>query len=235
MEEDELIKEAVLQTFVRRAPRQALATFGATAIRYYLVTEPALAGTEFSGGALESVIREGVVHAERPVVVTPYYLLNHEGFGRNASKYLEDLIREVGPDAPGLLYSYRNEGMETSIVSGGPDEVAERISSRLDKEDKRLEAVIQGIDELWDVCLMKFIYELTNSSARSNISEMRSHGLLALDRGLPTDVRLRIDSTLEAGERGKISPSEVQSELRRWGVFDEYQDRFFEMLKRRRR
>src|SRR5690606_35863238 len=110
-------------------------------------------------GPEEAVVREGTVRSERPQVVTPYYLWRHEGFGENAAHYLEELMRRLGPNAPGLLYTYKNEGMSTSVVSGSPREVAGRIATRLDKEDRPLEVVIRGPDELWDVSLMKFIYE----------------------------------------------------------------------------
>ena len=228
------LAHAVDNTWVVRPPRQALATFGTTSVRYYLVTEPLYREVDgASRGDEEAVVREGVVRAERPHVVTPYYLMRHEGFGDDAREYFERLMQEVGPDAPGLLYTYKNEGMETTIVSGAAREVAERIVERLDRDDVPLQAVIRGVDDLWDVSLMKFIYELTSSSARSNASEMRSHGLLETDEGVPRAARERIDRLLERARRGSIEPSEVHRELERWGLLDEYQDRFLGLFKRR--
>ena len=65
------------------------------------------------------------------------------------------------------------------IVSGGVDEVAGQGYARdLDARESGLEAVIIGIDELWDVSLIKFIYELTNDSARKNVAQMRSAGMM---------------------------------------------------------
>ena len=228
------LAHAVDNTWVVRPPRQALATFGTTSVRYYLVTEPVypeLDATAKPGE--ETVVREGVVRAERPHVVTPYYLMRHEGFGGDAREYFEQLMRELGPDAPGLLYTYKNEGMETTIVSGAAREVAERIGDRLDRDNLPLEAVIRGVDDLWDVSLMKFIYELTGSSARSNASELRSLGLLETDGGVPRAARERIDRLLDRARRGSVEPSEVHRELERWGLLDEYQDRFLGLFKRR--
>ena len=224
--------EAAERTHVVRPPRQTLATFGTTSIRYYLVTEPLY--REFDTGPRdeESVVREGVVRAERPQVVTPYYLMRHEGFGDDAAKFLEKLMREHGPDAPGLLYTYKNEGMETTIVSGTVQEVAGRIVDRLDRDHRGLDAVIRGVDDLWDVSLMKFIYELTSSSVRSNISEMRAHGLLDVEGGVPRDARQRIERLLQEAQRGAVDPSVVHRELERWGLFEEYQDRFLGLFKR---
>ena len=108
-----------------------------------------------------------------------------------------------------------------------------RIVERLDREQKPLEAVIRGVDDLWDVSLMKFIYELTARSARSNASELRSHGLLETEGGVPRDARLRIDGLLEQAKRGNVDPSEVHREIERWDLFEEYQDRFLGLFKHR--
>ena len=230
---DRRMIRAARDTYVVRPPRQALATFGATVIRYYLVTEPVYAELEGEGAKEEAVVREGTVRANRPQVVTPFYLMRHEGFGENATRYLEEMVQEHGAHAPGLLYTYRNEPLETSIVSGAVEEVAHRIGQRLDREKRDLEAVIRGVDELWDVSLMKFIYELTNASIRVNASELHSKGLLDMEGGVPRDARQRIDRLLEEARRGRVDPSEVHRELERWDLFDEYQDRFLELFKKR--
>ena len=75
---DDKIEYAVRHTEILRSPRQSLATFGTTNIYYYLVTEPAY--TDITGAADETVVREGRVIAERPRIVTPYYLSRLEGF-----------------------------------------------------------------------------------------------------------------------------------------------------------
>ena len=231
--EDDRLARAIEQTSVVRPPRQTLATFGSTSIRYYLVTEPAYRDLLGAGSEPESVVREGTVQAERPRVVTPYYLSRLEGFGDHAQEYLDYLVHEYGPDTPGLLYTYKNEAMETSFVSGSPDEVAARIGERLDRDRKPLEAVVRGVDELWDVSLMKFIYELTNESAHSNVSDLRQHGLLGVEDGIPREARHRIERLLALAREGSVNPSEVHDELERWGLFEEYQDRFLNLFKRR--
>lgn len=229
-EQDRRLYEAIENTHVIRPPRQALATFGTTMVRYYLVTAPSYQDLDVPYGAEEAVIREGVVRAERPQVVTPYYLLRHEGFGENAERYLQNLIDEFGPDQAGLMYRYKNEGAETSIVTGSVSDVTQKIIDRLDREEKPLEAVIRGSDDLWDASLMKFIYELTSQSARANVSEMHSRGLLQMDGGVPREARQRIEWMLQEARRGNLEPAEVHRELERWDLFDEYQDRFLKLF-----
>ena len=233
-EQDARFMEAIEKTQVVRQPRQGLATFGSTSVRYYLVTEPSFQNLDVpQSGREESVVREGVVRAERPQVVTPFYLLRNEGFGDNAERYLhlQRLAQEVGQDHPGLMYRYKNEGGETSVVAGGVDEVTRKIIERLDKEDKPLEAVITGSDDLWDVSLMKFIYEFTSRSVRTNASEMQANGLLRTDGGVPMDARVRIERMMEEARNGQRDPRDVHREIERWDLFHEYQDRFFNLFR----
>jgi hypothetical protein len=130
MESDERIREAVIKTQVLRPPKQSLSTFGTTNVYYYLVSEASyneLIGTQ------ETVIREGRVIAERPRIVTPYYLSRVQGFSPEAAKYFEMLMNSFNANSPGLLYAYRNEPKEMNMVSDKLEAVVARLSSDIDQ------------------------------------------------------------------------------------------------------
>ncbi len=219
-------------TRVVRPPQQTLATFGSTVIKYHMVSVPVYAELESAGSTEEAVIRNGTVRADKPQVVTPYYLSRTEGFGTSAEEFLEQITEMYGANAPGLLYTYKNEFGTTEIVSGNADEVSGRIHERLDKEDKRLEAVIRGVDDHWDLSLLKFIFDLTNRSVQGNVGDLNSRGLLDLQDGAPRDAHVRIERMLEEARRGERDPSEVHAELERWGLFEQYEDRFLSLFRR---
>jgi hypothetical protein len=230
--DDERIEQAVRNTEILRAPKQTLATFGTTNIHYYLLSEPAY--TELVGGYDETVIREGRVIAERPKIVTPYYLSQLEGFSKNARRYLDMLKELQGAHAPGIFYSYRNESQEFNIVSDKLLAVADRLKADIEKRGDPLASIIKGTDELWDVSLMKFIYEMTSNSFSSNLSDMNNLGLLRMDsRGVPAEARVRIEELFSSVDRGDADPSDLKRELDRWDLFDEYEDRFLAVFKKR--
>jgi len=231
--DDERIRDAVRQTEILRLPKQSLSTFGMTNIYYYLVAEPVY--TELVGNVAETVIREGRVIAERPKIVTPYYLSRLEGFSSDARKYFDMLLRIHGPNAPGLFYAYRNEPKELNIVSDDLLSVVDKLNAEIDKRGDPLTSIIKGKDELWDVSLMKFIYEMTRSSLKDNLLQMGSKGLLDIDSsGIPADARLRIEALFGQVSQGEVEPAELKAELDRWNVFDEYEDRFFGIFKKGR-
>jgi hypothetical protein len=231
--DDERIREAVKHTEILRLPKQKLATFGTTNIYYYLVTEPAY--SELVEGVTETVVREGRVIAERPRIVTPYYLSQLEGFGQDARKYFDMLIRAYGASAPGLFYTYKNEPLKLNIVADNLLSVVSKINAEIDKRGDPLGSIIKGEDELWDVSLMKFIYEMTRRSLQDNLFQMGSRGLLDIDAGgVPADARMRIEELFRQVSRGEREPKELKEELDRWDLFGQYEDRFFTLFKRGR-
>ncbi len=232
--DDDRIRYAITNTKILRLPRQSLATFGTTNIHYYLVTEPIY--SEFVKQVTETVIREGRVITERPRIVTPYYLSRLEGFSPEAKKYFNMLLSTYGADAPGLFYAYRNEPKELTIVSNDLPSVVDKLNAEIDKAGDPLASIIKGEDQLWDISLLKFIYELTRSSLRNNITQMNNKGLLDIDsRGIPVDVRVRIEELFSKVLKDEAEPQELRDELYHWDLFEEYQDRFLAIFRKGRR
>ena len=232
---DKRIQHAVRHTEVLRAPKQSLYTFGTTNIYYYLVTEPAYPELTENSNVTETVVREGKVTAERPRIVTPYYLSRLAGFSSEARRYFEESLDKYGSNAGGLFYTYNNEPKELTIVSDNLLSVVEKLNADIDKRGDPLTAIIKGENELWDVSLMKFIFEITSSSIGDNVGQMRRRGLLSMDTaGIPVDARVRINELFGMVIRGERDPSELKEELDCWGLFEEYQDRFFNIFQGRR-
>lgn len=224
MDADEKIQFAVEHTEVLRAPMQSLATFGTTNIYYYLVTELA---------EWVNVVREGRVIAGRPKIVTPSYLINLEGFSSQARKFIE-MMAERYPHEPGIFYTYKNEPRGMNIVSEPINAVISKINQLVDDRRDPLTAIIKGVEALWDVSLLKFTYELTTSSVQANVAELEKRGLLRVDSsGVPRDARNHIEELFEKTKREPSSASELVAELKQWGLFHEYQDRFLSLFKRR--
>jgi len=223
MDAEERLREAMQKTEVVRPPRGRLATFGSSTIDYYVVTEM---------GESMSVVRDGTVHAERPRIVTPYYLLHLEGFSENARAYL-GMMAEENPHEPGIFYSYRNEPSSVNVVSESLAIVLGNLSARLDAENNPLSAIMQGTEDMWDLAVMMFIYELTRSALGGNVADMRRQGLLARDSSGVTDsVRKEIELLFAVVKEDLSRASELVTELNRWGLYQEYEDRFLSLFSR---
>jgi hypothetical protein len=224
METDDKIKYALENTELVRAPRQSLATFGSSVIDYYVVTE--LVGNL-------SVVRDGKVVAERPKIVTPAYLVNVEGFSEQARRYMAMMARER-PYESGILYRYKNEPKGMNVVSEPIKQVISKLSGQIEEEHNPLSTIIKGVEETWDVSLLMFIYELTSRSVHTNVAEFGRRGFLDMDPGgVPQGARDYIEELFEQASRNLSRAPELVVELNRWGLFSEYQDRFFALFRRK--
>ena len=222
------IEYVLKHTELVRPPVQKLNTFGSTSVHYYVLTEPM---DSFS----QTRITEGKVTAERPKIVTSDYLLNaFEGFGDDATNQARTMLSHFEYDPDIMEYKYRNDIGNSWILSENISEVVLKIASRIDDENDSMAAILKAPDDAWQLSLMKFIMDMTRSSLHKNISELNSRGLFDRVQGIPRFVRNEIEEMFGKAESGHIGVDELGSRLQSYGLFAQYQDRFFTLFHRRK-
>ena len=165
---------AVENTRVIVAPEQQIATFGTTSFRFYLISE-------LMDRVNEVRVRDGRIHAERPQIVTPdhYARLLLEGFGEKAQQYVEQL-RERMRSIAVLRYGFqfRKTDVTENRMRDSIDAVVSRTRQQVENANDPLSAVIQGVDDAWEVCLLKFTIDMIERSSGDNLGDFRRRGLL---------------------------------------------------------
>jgi len=223
MEMDERFLEAMRKTELIRVPQRRLSTFGSTTMQYYVVTELA---------EQMSAVRDGTVLAERPRIVTPYYLLHVEGFSEDAKRFL-GMMAQQNPHEPGIFYSYKNEPHSMSIVSEPLGVVVGNLSARLEAEDRPLSAIVKGVEDVWDLAVMMFIYDLTRRAVGGNYADFQRRGRFQTDNsGVPAAAHQQREMLFAVVREDRSRASELVTELNRWGLYQEYEDRFLSLFKR---
>ncbi len=244
---DDKIKYALENTEILKAPKKYLSTYESTTVHYYMLTTPFY--LEFEGKSIDSetIVREGRITWQKPKIITPYYLLRLEGFSDEAKKAFSILAGE-NADLAMMLYKLKfiREYDHMDIVANSVAEITRKIDADIEKNANPFCAIIKGLDEFWDVSLTKFIYDLALKSAYfSNMPEMSdnqlvnfdSSGLPVLSRdayGIPVAAKKEIENLFRLYEKGDIEAKRLKEEIDGWGLFDYYQDRFFNMIKRKR-
>ena len=168
---------ALENTRLLLGPRRKIETFGNTQFRFHLLTES-------MDRVNEVRVRDGTIHAERPLLLTPEHhakvLL--ENFGEKAAEFAEWLRQPDRPLAAVLRYGFqfRRSEVRESVVHDSFESVSERIRAEveLSQQTEPLSAVLQGIDDAWEVCLLKFTMDLVQGSSAGNLGDMRRRGLL---------------------------------------------------------
>jgi hypothetical protein len=165
---------AAENTRVILAPEQQIATFGSTSFRFYLISE-------LMDQVNEVRVRDGRIHAERPQVLTPdhYARLLLEGFGEKAQRYV-DRLRERMQNVAVLRYGFqfRKTDVTENTVRASLESVIDRTKASVQNSGEPLSAVIQGVDDAWEVCLLKFTVDLIERSSGGNVGDLRRRGLL---------------------------------------------------------
>ena len=165
---------ALENTRVILAPECQIATFGSTSFDFYLISE-------LMDRVDQVRIRNGKIHAERPQILTPehYCRLLLEGFGEKAERYI-DQLREHARSMAVLRYGFqfRKTDLSEQTLRDSIDSVINRTRRKVESKSESLSAVIHGVDDAWEVCLLKFTIDLVERSSGSNLDDFRKRGLL---------------------------------------------------------
>lgn len=171
-------------------------------------------------------------------------MINMSGFSGEARKAMQMIARE-NPDLAGLLYkmNYRKQSISTFTIAREIAAAEAQIRDNISDDEQSLTVIIKGIDELWDVSLMKFIQSLMLKSAyKSQLPYYEDKGYLSTDEkgysvvtrnleGLPIAASEEIEKMFARVSSGTEDPAKLKQELDRWGVFNIYQDRFFDLFR----
>ena len=154
-------------------PSHRLATFGNTLVNYHLVSE-----LDDHPGKVR--IREGRLEAHQPLVITPHFQeTEFEGLGDEAREYF-NFLKENEERLRVLRYGYhlKSDNFSEQIVTDRLSVVTERVKTAVLESGDKFAAVIQCVDEPWDVALVELWLREVSRSAGDNISELQKSGKL---------------------------------------------------------
>jgi hypothetical protein len=165
---------ALENTRVLLAPTKRLDTFGTSLFNYFLVTE------EMDAVNL-SRVREGHIHAERPQIITPQNIagLFLEGFGDQGRRFAEQISAQAGRFAF-LKYGFRvsKSDIRSYDVHESLESVVGKLKEELQRKSEPLTVLMTGVDDGWEVCLLKFMIDMITASAPGNRDDFRERGML---------------------------------------------------------
>lgn len=172
------IQYAMETTRVLMEPDRRIDTFGETRFEFQLLSE-----LMDSAGKIR--IRSGEVEALKPRIVRPegFGDVELEGFSDKARERFDALVeklRDQGQDLAFLNYGFRFKRGEVreELVTDSLEVVRDRVI-----EDARLagnpaRAIIEGVDDTWEVSIFKFSFEMILRSWAINRFDFQRRGLL---------------------------------------------------------
>ena len=154
-------------------PSHRLETFGNTLVNYHLVSE-----LPDHPGKIR--VREGRLEAHQPLVIAPHAAdIEMDGFGDEAKAYF-DFLKENEQHLRILQYGYhlKSDKFSEQIVTDRLSVVTERVKDEVIASNDKFAAVVQCVDEPWDVALVELWLREVHRSAKGNIDELQKNGKL---------------------------------------------------------
>tara|TARA_R110000850_G_scaffold273357_1_gene409639 strand:+ start:1122 stop:1649 length:528 start_codon:yes stop_codon:yes gene_type:complete len=167
------IAYAMEVTDVVHEPDRRIDTFGTTNFEFHLLTEP-----------MDQVgqvrVREGRVEAERPKILRPnsYEELMFEGFGEQAEVFSEWFKQFGNVNLVKYGFNFAKRGFTESYASEPIDAVKDRIVGEIEASGNPSRAVIVGVDDTWEISLIKFTMEMIGRSLEINAFDFKRRGML---------------------------------------------------------
>ncbi len=213
---------AVNNTELVSKPTAQLETFGDTIINYSLICEQ-------MDSVGKIIIREGVLKALKPAIITPTALgqVDLQNFGDEAHKYTE-WLKKNAQNLVILQYGFSIEKKEIkeSIITDNIDNVVARVKKEIEQRNDPLSAVLIGVDTPWEVCLLKLMVELVQESASGNMKNIQNRSLKE-----KKDFLDRIDQAFAKASREPSRINDLASMLKKEGLWEKYEDRFFALVR----
>lgn len=225
MQFDDNIWYAVNQTRILFEPENTIETFGQTKIRYRIACE-------LEDNPNICKVHEGIIQTEKPIIISSTQYINQitEGFGEKAQEYAEWLGKH------GSLLKILQYGLQIrkeEISESEVNESLETLSPKLidiAKKETMQSVVISGVENMWEVSLLKFMQSHIQRSAPVNFQTIQAH-----QNNATTQIKRDQDKFIEdqffdaRGHKEKIL--DLGTQLQRLGRFNEFEDRFYALLR----
>lgn len=170
------IQYALEMTRVLHEPDRRIDTFGSTRFEFQLVSE-------LMDQVNSTRVRQGVLTAEKPLILRPdpsaVADFDFEGFGPQGAAFGEFLKENLHKLAV-LKYGFkfRMDDMTEEVVHESMENVCGKLLEDIRVSGNPMRAIIAGVDDAWEVCLLKFTVEMIEKSQQINLFDFKRRGLL---------------------------------------------------------
>ena len=172
------IQYALESTRVLREPDRRIDTFGETRFEFQLISE-------LMDRTGEVRIRTGEIEAMRPRIFKPepYREIELEGFDPSARARLDALVEKFRSEVRDLAFlqygfNFRRGQVQEEIIHDSMDAVRDRVMEDIRRTGNPARAVIEGVDDAWEISLIKFTFDMIMRSREINAFDFKRKGLL---------------------------------------------------------
>ena len=125
-------------------------------------------------------IREGRMEAQKPAILRPdgYESLLFEGFGEQAEEFAEWFQENGNLKFLSYGFNFTKKYLTESTAHEPLEAVQERVLDDIRQKGDPSRAVIVGMDDSWEISLLKFTMDIISQSLNINVFDFQRRGLL---------------------------------------------------------
>lgn len=155
-------------------PDRRIDTFGATRFKFTMLSEP-----------MDSVgqvrVREGEMEAQKPQIIRPDAMQEIElnGFQQKAGEFI-DWLKENKLEPVFFQYGFvfKRSHVTEALLNDNMEAVRDRVLTDVKATGDPMLAVMEGVDDAWEVCLLRFAIDMIGKSSGINVFDFKRKGLL---------------------------------------------------------
>lgn len=155
-------------------PDRRIDTFGATRFKFTMLSEP-----------MDSVgqvrIRQGEMEAQKPQIIRPEGMQGVEldGFQEKAGEFIDWLkANKLEPVFFQYGFVFKRSHVTEGLLHDNMETVRDRVLTDVKATGDPMLAVMEGVDDAWEVCLLKFAIDMIGKSSDINMFDFKRKGLL---------------------------------------------------------
>lgn len=126
-------------------------------------------------------VRCGEVEAQKPQIIRPQDMggVGLEGFDDKASEFL-DFLREQKLEPVFFQYGFmfKRSNVTEELVHEDIEAVRDRVMEEVRVSGDPMLAIMEGVDDAWEIALLKFAIEMIGKSSDINTFDFKRKGLL---------------------------------------------------------
>ena len=203
------------------APKEKIATFWTTKFKYYVVSHI---------NSSQTVLRIGVINCSQPTIITPNtFLETFEGFTSEDIEFAEQISGREIERIKILGYQFKNCLEVKKEISTSAIDVIKSIKKQEARHLNNI-AIISAPNDVWSLALTKFAMEIIFKSFHGNVRDLEERGFFMTEQ---EKKEAEIEMLFEDIKKTKNKEifKELGERLQEYGLFEQYEDRFFSLLK----
>ena len=98
-------------------------------------------------------------------------------FGDDAQKF-HQWLQEQGAKIAFVNYQFKRGEVREELLHDPLEAVRDRVLDEARRAGNPMQVVIEGVDDAWEISLLRFIFEIVDKSSEINAFDFKRKGLL---------------------------------------------------------